>query len=137
MLPIVRFPGIVEQHAPWFGPVFATDEQRKHFREYVTGLVAGDEATVTAMNSLFLDCNDQSALNKFLTQADWDETDLNRRRVRWELARLRRPVSPTAGRLVIDDTLAHHTGCAMEWLAHLWDHAEGRYAWAHDVVTSY
>jgi len=24
----------------------------------------------------------------------------------------------------------------MDWLAYLWDHAEGRYAWAHDVVTA-
>lgn len=137
MLPIVRFPRIVEQHAPWVDPVFATDEQRKHFREYVTGLIAGDEATVTAINNLFLERNDQSALNKFLTQAEWDEMELNRRRVQWEVARLqRRPVSAEAGRLVIDDTLAHHTRCRMDWLASLRDHAEGRSTWAHDVVTS-
>jgi len=90
MLPIVRFPRIVAEQAPWFDPVFATDEQRKHFREYVTGLIAGDEATVTAINNLFLERNDQSALNKFLTQAEWDELDLNRRWVEWELKRLRR-----------------------------------------------
>lgn len=138
MLPIVRFPRIVEQQAPWFDTVFTTDEQRKHFREYVTGLIAGDEATVTAINSLFLERNDQSALNKFLTQAEWDETELNRRRVQMELTRLqRRPVSTEAGRLVIDDTLAHHTQCKMDWLAYLWDHTQRRYIWAHDVVTSY
>jgi len=81
MLPIVRFPEIVEQQASWFDPVFSTDEQRKHFREYVTGLIAGDDATITAMNRLFLGHNDQSALNKFVTQAEWDEADFNRRRV--------------------------------------------------------
>jgi hypothetical protein len=137
MLPIVQFPRIVEQQAAWFEPVFSTDEQRKHFREYVTGLIAGHEATVTAINNLFLGHNDQSALNKFLTWADWDEHDLNRRRVHMELARMhRRPVSAQAGRLVIDDTLAHHTRCTMEGLAYLWDHAGGQYVWAHDVVTS-
>jgi SRSO17 transposase len=137
MLPIVQFPRIVEQQAAWFDPVFSTDEQRKHFREYVTGLMAGHEATVTAINNLFLGHNDQSALNKFLTWADWDEYDLNRQRVHMELARLhRRPVSVQAGRLVIDDTLAHHTRCKMEGLAYLWDHAGGQYVWAHDVVTS-
>jgi hypothetical protein len=137
MLPIVQFPRIVEQQAAWFDPVFATDEQRKHFREYVTGLIAGDKVTVTAINNLFLGHNDQSALNKFLTLSEWDEADLNRRRVQMELARLhRRPVNADAGRLIIDDTLAHHTRCAMDWLAYLWDHAEGQYAWAHDVVTA-
>jgi hypothetical protein len=138
MLPIVRFPRIVEQHMPWFASVFTTDEQRKHFREYVTGLIAGDEATVTAINNLFLDRNDQSALNKFLTQAQWDECALNWRRVQMELARLHhRQVSEKAGRLILDDTLAHHTRCSIDWVAHLWDHAEQRYVWAHDVVTSY
>ena len=39
MLPIVRFPQIIEEQAAWFDPVFATAEQRKHFREYITGLI--------------------------------------------------------------------------------------------------
>jgi len=138
MLPIVRFPRIVEQQATWFDKVFTTDEQRKHFREYVTGLIVGNEATVTAINQLFLGHNDQSSLNKFATQSEWDENALNRQRVRMELDRLfRRPISAEAGRLIIDDTLAHHTKCKMEGLAYLWDHAEQQYAWAHDVVTSY
>lgn len=136
-MPIVQFPRIVEQQAVWFDSVFTTDEQRKHFREYVTGLIAGDQATVTAINHLFLGHNDQSALNKFLTRSDWDELALNQRRVQLELTRLqRRPINAAAGRLVIDDTLAHHTRCAMDWLAYLWDHAERQYAWAHDVVTA-
>ena len=108
MLPSVQFPRIVEQQATWFDPVFSTDEQRKHFREYVTGLIVGDEATVTAINQLFLGHNDQSSLNKFATLSEWDENELNRQRVRMELARLlRHPVSAEAGRLIIDDTLAH------------------------------
>jgi hypothetical protein len=87
---------------------------------------------------LFLNKNDQSALNKFLTQAEWDEDELNRRRIAYELERLnRRPVSGSAGRLVIDDTLAHHTKCSIEGLAYLRDHSIGRNVWAHNVVTSY
>ena len=82
--------------------------------------------------------NAQSALDKFLTLADWDEYDLNRRRVELELARLhRRPVSSRAGRLLIADTMAHHTKCKIEELAYLKDHKLNRYIWAHNVVTSY
>ena len=137
-LPIVQFPSIVVDNLVHFAPVFATEEQVKHFCEYVTGLIAGDKATVAAINALFLNKNDQSALNKFLTQADWDEGELNRRRIQLELTRLhRRPVSPRAGRLILDDTLAHHTKCSMEGLAYLKDHALNRYVWAHNVVTSY
>ena len=137
-LPIVEFPHIVSEHLAHFAPVFATREQQKHFCEYVTGLIAADKATVSAINDLFVNQNDQSALNKFLTQAKWDEHELNRRRVQLEIARLqRRPISEQAGRLIIDDTFAHHTKCSMEGLAYLRDRCVGHNVWAHDVVTSY
>lgn len=137
-LPIVEFPHVVSKNLTHFAPVFATREQQKHFCEYVTGLIAGDKATVTAINDLFVNQNDQSALNKFLNQANWDEQELNRRRVRLEIARLqRRPLSEQAGRLIIDDTFAHHTKCSMEGLAYLRDRRVGHNVWAHDVVTSY
>jgi hypothetical protein len=137
-LPIVEFPHIVGDNLRHFAPVFATREQQKHFCEYVTGLIAGDKATVSAINNLFVNQNDQSALNKFLTQARWDEQELNRRRVQLEITRLqRRPLSEHAGRLIIDDTFAHHTKCSMEGLAYLRDRRVGHNVWAHDVVTSY
>lgn len=137
-LPIVQFPSIVADNLTNFAPVFQTKEQLKHFCEYVTGLIVGDKKTVAALNALFLNNNDQSSLNKFLTQANWDEHELNWRRIEMELARLhRRPVSAKAGRLIIDDTLAHHPRCHIEGLAYLKDHALNRYVWAHNVVTSY
>ena len=137
-LPIVQLPRIVAENIGYFASVFQTTEQQKHFCEYVTGLIAGDKATVTAINALFLNNNDQSALNKFMTQAGWDEDELNERRVRFERERLyRRPVSESAGRLIVDDTLAHHTRCSMEGLAYLWEHSLGHNVWAHNVVTSY
>ena len=77
-LPIVQYPLVVYKSLGHFGSVFQSPEQCKHFCEYVTGLMAGDKGTVQAINNLFLDRNDQSALNKFLTQAKWDETELNR-----------------------------------------------------------
>ena len=137
-LPIVQFPNIVVENLSNFASVFTTDEQKKHFCEYITGLIAGDKATVTAINALFFNKNDQSALNKFITRAEWDEDELNRRRVQLELRRLqRRPISETAGRLILDDTMAHHTHCSMDALAYLRDHSVGHNVWAHNVVTSY
>ena len=137
-VPIVEYPEIVRHNLPQFEPIFANKNQVKHFCEYVTGLIAGDKATIQAINALFLNRNDQSALNKFLTQALWDEAELNQRRVQFELERLhRRPVSASAGRLILDDTLAHHTKCGMAGLAYLLDHSLHRNVWAHDVITSY
>ena len=137
-LPIVQYPQIVAENLMYFASVFETAEQRKHFCEYVTGLIAGDKATIAAINALFLNKNDQSTLNKFVTRAQWQEDELNYLRVRFELERLhRRPVSASAGRLILDDTLAHHTKCSIEGLAYLRDHKLGHNVWAHNVVTSY
>jgi len=137
-LPIVQIPRIIAENLSQFAPVFKTEEQRKHFCEYVTGLIVGDKATISAINALFLNKNDQSSLNKFMTQAGWSEEQLNYLRVLYELERLyRRPVSAQAGRLILDDTMAHHTKCSMEGLAYLWDHSLGHNVWAHNVVTSY
>ena len=137
-LPIVEYPKIVTASLKHFGPVFQTVAQRRHFCQYVTGLIAGDKGTVQAINNLFLDKQDQSVLNKFVTQEEWSETELNRRRIEFELARLhRRPVSARAGRLIIDDTLAQHKQGAIEGLAYLKDHTLNRYVWAHDVVTAH
>ncbi len=136
--PIVAYPQIVEESLKYFGSVFQSPEQCKHFCEYVTGLIAGGQGTVQAINNLFLNRNDQSALNKYLTRAEWDEIELNRRRVQFELARLhRRPVSAKAGRLLIDDTLNQHQKGAIEGLAYLKDHTVNRYIWAHNVVTAH
>lgn len=137
-LPIVQFPNIVVNNMSHFASVFATEEQKKHFCEYVTGLIVGDKATVTAINALFFNKNDQSSLNKFVTLASWDEDELNRQRVQLELRRLhQRPISEQAGRLIVDDTMAHHTRCSMDALAYLRDHNLGHNVWAHNVVTSY
>ena len=137
-LPIVQYPQIVTENLAWFASAFQTREQQKHFCEYVTGLIAGDKATISAINNLFLNKNDQSTLNKFMTQSDWDEKKVNWYRIQYELARLhRRPVSAEAGRLILDDTMAHHTQCSMQGLAYLRDHTIGRNVWAHNVLTSY
>ena len=45
-LPLVAFPEIVTKNVTRFESIFKTVEQRKHFCEYVTGLIAGEKATV-------------------------------------------------------------------------------------------
>ncbi len=98
-LPIVEYPKIVRASLKHFGSAFQTGAQRRHYCQYVTGLMAGDKGTVQAINHLFLGTQDQSVLNKFLTQEEWSEVELNERRIVFELARLNcRPISAKAGR---------------------------------------
>ena len=136
-LPIVKYPKIITDEMKKLETIFKTAE-KKHFCEYITGLIVGNKATIRTINNLFLNKNDPSSLNKFITQAKWSETELNKKRIELEIKRLnKRPISEKAGRLIIDDTLAHHTKCSMEGLAYLYDHSLGHNVWAHNVVTSY
>ena len=138
MLPILEFPSVVAHYADHFDSLFHNPQQQQHFREYVSGLILADQATIDAINGLFVEHNDQSALNKFLTQAVWDELELNRRRVQLEVQSLQRDgVTAHHGYLIIDDTLTHHVGQQIQLIAKLWDHAEQRYTWAHNLVTSF
>lgn len=138
MLPILEFPNVVTRYAEHFDRLFHNAQQPQHFREYVSGLILADQATIDAINELFVEHNDQSALNKFLTQAAWDEQELNRRRLQLEVPSLQRDgLTAGHGYLIIDDTLTHHVGQQIQLIAKLWDHAEQRYTWAHNLVTSF
>jgi len=67
VIPIVEFPSVVTKVAPLFKDIFSSQEQFKHFQEYVSGLIVAERANIEGMNSLFLKRNDQSSLNKLLT----------------------------------------------------------------------
>jgi hypothetical protein len=135
MLPVIEIPGIVSGPASFFSALF-WKRQQKHFKEYVTGLIVSSKATISTMNRLFLDGNDQSSLNKFLTESDWDEKAVNDRRLemlqrngitRWK----------PWGIVAIDDTLCHKTGKDIEGVGEFYDHAEGKCVMAHNLVTSH
>src|SRR3990170_2603825 len=57
------------------------DPQRRHFAEYLTGLMVAANKTITGINGEFVETTDQSCLNRFLTEVAWDEQALNERRL--------------------------------------------------------
>ena len=80
MLPIVDYPSTVREYGGYFRTLFSK-MQFKHCQEYLTGLIVSDNVTVTGINSRFVNANDQSSLNKFLTTYSWDEGALNAKRL--------------------------------------------------------
>ena len=48
-------------------------EQQHHAKTYATGLVAASNKTVAGIPREVLPANSKRALNKFLTEYDWDE----------------------------------------------------------------
>jgi len=132
---IVEYPTVVQQAMQEFGEVFANEPERQHFAEYLTGLMIAERKNVSGINREFVDPTDQSCLNRWLTQVEWDEKDLNDRRLKW----LQRDPSTrysSRGVIAIDNTLIDHEGKFIEDVGWLWDHADQRYVIAHDYVIS-
>ena len=80
---IIEFPQVVQDAVERFGDVFANEPQRRHFAEYLTGLMIAERKSVLGINREFAQTTDQSCLNKFLTEVDWNTSMLNEQRLDW------------------------------------------------------
>jgi hypothetical protein len=65
---IVDFPTIVTDAVDVFGDLFANEPERRHFPEYLTGLMVAEKKTVSGINSAFVVTTDQSCLHRWLTE---------------------------------------------------------------------
>ncbi len=130
---IIEFPTVVQEALEQFGPLFANEPERRHFAEYLTGLMVADKKNVSAINRQFAVTTDQSCLNRWLTEVEWDPAELNRQRLDW----LQKDPSTrysAHGVIAIDNVLIDHEGKLIEDVGWFWDHAEGRYKIAHDYL---
>lgn len=130
---IVEFPEVVAAALEAFSDLFANQPQRRHFAEYLTGLMVAQKKTVAGINAEFVDTTDSSCLNRFLTEVDWDVKQLNERR----LALLQKEPDTRYhddGVIAIDDVLIDHDGQFIEDVGWFWDHAEDRHKIAHDYL---
>ena len=130
---IVDFPTIVQEALTIFGDVFDTEAARRHFAEYLTGLMVAERKTVRGINREFVVTTDQSCLNRWLTEVSWDVQTLNDRRLEWLQRDPKTRYSPR-GVIAIDNTLVDHEGKLIEDVGWFWDHADERYVIAHDYL---
>jgi len=130
---IVEFPKVVRDAVDEYGDLFASEPQRRHFAEYLTGLMVAERKTVLGIHDEFARIRDQSCLNRFLTEVEWDVEALNERRI--ELLQKESETRFTdRGVIPIDDVLIDHDGKFIEDVGWLWDHAEQRNKIAHDYL---
>lgn len=130
---IVEFPTVVQQALDQYGDLFDNECQRRHFAEYLTGLIVAERKTVLGIHDEFAQTTDQSCLNRFLTEAPWEAQALNRRR----LERLQGDPSTRysdQGVIPIDNTLIDRDGLLIPDAGWYWDHAEDRYKIAQDYL---
>jgi hypothetical protein len=130
---IIEFPTIVQQAVEQFRAVFVNEPERRHFAEYLTGLLVAEKKTVSGINAEFAQTTDQSCLNRWLTEVPWDVQALNRQRLAW-LQRAPSTRYAPSGIIPIDNTLVDHAGKLIEDVGYFWDHAEQRHKIAHDYL---
>jgi hypothetical protein len=130
---IIEFPTIVERAVEQFGAVFANAPERRHFAEYLTGLLVAEKKNVSGINAEFAQTTDQSCLNRWITEVDWDAAQLNEQRLAWLQQDPQTRYAPS-GVIPIDNTLVDHAGKLIEDVGYYWDHAEQRYTIAHDYL---
>jgi hypothetical protein len=130
---IVEFPQVVQEALQTYGDLFANEPQRRHFAEYLTGLFVAERKSVLGIHREFAHTTDQSCLNKYLTEVDWDVEALNQRR----LDSLQHDSDlrySDQGIIAIDNVLIDHAGELIEDAGWFWDHAEQRNKIAHDYL---
>lgn len=130
---ILEVPKVVAEIVEQFADLFGNEPQRRHFAEYVTGLIVSTNKTVSGIQAGFVETTDQSCLNRFLTRAQWDPQALNERRL--ELLQSDPSMRyHERGVIALDNVLIDHDGKCIEDAGWFWDHAEERHKIAHDYL---
>ena len=133
MFPLVEFPELVQHYAPFFASVF-TEKAFVQFQRYISGLIVSENKTVDGINRLFvLESRNQSSLNRLLTESPFSVEALNQARLAL-LASLPGTQMKRKGVLSIDDTHLTHYGRHFDQIAYLYDPAQKRHRWAHNLV---
>lgn len=130
---IIEFPQLVQDAVATYGDLFHNECQRRHFAEYLTGLIVAERKTVLGINREFAETTDQSCLNRFLTEAGWNVEALNQRRLD-ELQKDPATRYSDHGVIPIDNTLVDRDGLLIPDAGWFWDHAEERNKIAQDYL---
>src|SRR3990172_9224984 len=130
---IVDYPTVVKEVLDVFAPQFANEPERRHFAEYLTGRMIAPQKNVSAINREFAATTDQSCLNRWLTEAVWEEEALTLQRIEW-LQQSRETRFSKRGVIPIDNVRIDHTGKLLQEVGYFWDHAEQRYKIAQDYL---
>jgi len=137
-LPIVSVAPLVKKHSEIFRTVFANRKQFRHFENYLTGLMVLDNKSMANIARCILDSADKTNLSRYLSEAPWRYERLNDKRVSYmqsQTASYQRPATESV--LAIDDTLCEHVGSLFDYVDNHYNHSNGAYPLAHNLVTSH
>jgi len=101
---------------------------------YATGLIVSHNKTITGMSDNFTDGLSSKSMNRFLVSKNWDEKDVNKKRVE-ELQKRNETRWSMKGVGIIDDSLLEKTGKLIPFSGKFYDHCENRFMHGINLVT--
>jgi hypothetical protein len=107
--------------------------QSHHAKTYATGLVAASNKTMAGIAREVLPANGKRALNKFLTEYDWDEQQFNHERLE-ELQNHGETRWSKDGYIILDDTINQKAGDEVPGVGDFYDHTEDDTVWGQDLI---
>ncbi len=107
--------------------------QKHHAITYVIGLVAASNKPFRESRITFFQPKNERALNKFLTDYDWNEDNLNRERLEL-LQRANDTKWGSEGVVDDDDTFMHKTGEQIPNVGKFNDHTVPGYVWGQSLI---
>src|SRR5919202_5629677 len=137
-LPLVAPAPAVSAHAPAFRDLFENRCQFQHFQHYLTGLMVLPNKSLANIARCVVASADKTNLSRFLSEAPWQEEQVNHRRIRYLLQQTkahRRPKAAAA--VIVDDTLCEHVGSLFDYVDRHYNHSDATYPLAHNPVTSF
>ena len=134
-MPAIIHPPKIIQHAmdEFIAEHFQNEPQRKHCANYLTGLFLAQSKTVAGITGEIVGASDQSCLNRFMNDDEWDHEELNAARVNW-LQQFEGTKFSQNGIIALDDVLLEKTGKHIEDVGIMYDHAKKRHILAHDLL---
>jgi SRSO17 transposase len=137
-LPIVAYAPIVSEHAQAFRHLFNDVRQYKNFQNYLTGLIVLENKSLANISRCILNSADKSNLSRFMGEAPWQPTEVNRFRIEYVMGQtIGVRMAATESYFILDDTLCEHVGSLFEYVDRHYDHCDGSYPLAHNLVTSH
>jgi SRSO17 transposase len=137
-LPIVSPAPIVATHAQAFRDLFSDHRQYENFEHYLTGLMVLENKTLTNISRCILESADKTNLSRFMSESPWRPEAVNQRRLEYMMSQTEAiRVGAEDSDLIFDDTLCTHVGSLFEYVDRHYDHCDGRYPLAHNLVTSH
>ena len=133
-MPIVAVPTVVHNAMEeYIAKFFKNQPQRDHAANYLTGLMICSNKTITGMTNEQPNASDQSCLNRFMTEVDWDASQLNAERIKW-LQQFDDTKFHERGIIALDDVLIEKSGKYIKDSGTFWDHSNERYLHAQDLI---